>query len=64
MLEHTPHILRINNIPCDRSEDLLGPEAAAAAAAGAEAAQAAQAGAQTGAGTGTVCSNGDAPQDA
>jgi hypothetical protein len=40
VIEHTPHILKINNIPSDRSEDLLGEEAAAAAAAGAEAAAA------------------------
>ncbi|WIA37202.1 hypothetical protein OEZ86_014154 [Tetradesmus obliquus] len=43
VIEHTPHILKINNIPSDRSEDLLGEEAAAAAAAGAEAAAAAAA---------------------
>lgn len=35
VLEHTPHILKINNIPIDRSDDLLGEEAAVAAAAGA-----------------------------
>eukprot|EP00878_Enallax_costatus_P010858 GHUV01011338.1.p1 GENE.GHUV01011338.1~~GHUV01011338.1.p1 ORF type:complete len:433 (+),score=89.77 GHUV01011338.1:1260-2558(+) len=39
VLEHTPHILKINNIPVDRSDDLLGEDAAAAAAAGVEAAR-------------------------
>lgn len=34
VLEHTPNILKINNIPCDRSEDLTGDSAAAAAQAG------------------------------
>lgn len=48
VIEHTPHILKINNIPSDRSEDLLGEEAAAAAAAGAEAAAAAAAGSELG----------------
>lgn len=41
VVEHTPHILKINNIPSDRSEDLVGPSAEAAAAAGAEEAAAA-----------------------
>jgi hypothetical protein len=36
VIEHTPHILKINNIPSDRSEDLLGEEAAAAAAVASE----------------------------
>jgi hypothetical protein len=43
VLEHTPHILKINNIPSDRSEDLTGPKAEAAAEAGVEEAAAAQA---------------------
>jgi hypothetical protein len=43
VLEHTPHILKINNIPSDRSEDLVGPSAEAAAQAGAEEAAAAAA---------------------
>lgn len=48
VLEHTPHILKINNIPIDRSDDLLGEDAAAAAAAGTEAAQEAAAAADGG----------------
>jgi hypothetical protein len=41
VVEHTPHILKINNIPSDRSDDLTGSLADAAAAAGAEEAAAA-----------------------
>jgi hypothetical protein len=54
VIEHTPHILKINNIPSDRSEDLLGEEAAAAAAAGAEAAAAAAAAAAGGSEHGSI----------
>jgi hypothetical protein len=43
VLDHTPHILKINNIPSDRSEDLVGPSAEAATAAGIEEAAAQQA---------------------
>lgn len=43
VLDHTPHILKINNIPSDRSEDLVGPSAEAATSAGVEEAAAQQA---------------------
>lgn len=48
VLDHTPHILKINNIPIDRSDDLLGEDAAVAAQAGVQAAKEAAAAAANG----------------
>jgi hypothetical protein len=63
-LEHTPHILKINNIPSDRSEDLVGPSAEAAAQAGVEeAAAAAAAAAAAGAASPPASQAGNAAAD-